>query len=96
MGAGAILLCAAMAWFGVDIIRSDAGPVFLLVYWSVFLVLLLVALYIVMLDIRYIRLEYALGEREIFRSTFESEEFQQALRKAVDEERHRDATDRGN
>ena len=89
----AIVVCALMAWFGVDLIKAGVAPLALFAYWSVFLALLLVALYVVLLDIRYIRLEYALGEREIFKNTFESEEFQQAIRKAIEEERRQKTPD---
>ena len=50
--------------------------------WGGFLRLLFVALYIVLLDVRYIRMQYHLGKREIFRKTLGSEEFRRALREA--------------
>lgn len=91
---GVILACgAAMAWYGVDFVRQGYPSWFLLAYFGVFLVLLLAAFYIVILDIRYIRLQYVLRQREIFRSTIGSEEFRRALREAETKDRQRQSTD---
>ena len=58
----------------------------LFVYWGGFLLLLLIALYAALLDLRYIRLQYLLGQREIFQETLGSEEFRATLRKAQEAE----------
>lgn len=54
--------------------------VLLLAYWTLFLVLMLTALLAALLDLYYIRLQYRLGQREIFRNTLGSEDFRRALR----------------
>jgi hypothetical protein len=43
-------------------------------------------MYVVLLDIRYIRLVYRLGQRDIFQHTLGSEEFRRALREAHERE----------
>lgn len=50
------------------------------VYWLVFLVALVVALYMAVLDIRYIRLQYALEQRQLYQSSL-GDEITGALRK---------------
>lgn len=51
-----------------------------MVYWSVFLLFLLLAVYVALLDLRYTRMQYSHGERELFEDTLGSEEFRTALR----------------
>lgn len=89
IGAAAILVCVIMAWYGGDNLSRNHSPMFLLVYWGIFLLFLLAAFYVVLLDIRYIRLMYVLGERDIFENTLGSEEFQKALREAQEDERRK-------
>ncbi len=75
-----------MAWFGAEhrfLIDSLSGFV---CYWAVFLALVVTTLYIVMLDIRYIHLQYKIGQRDLFRQTWEDE----AFRKALIEAEHKD------
>ena len=55
---------------------------YLLGYWGVFLVFLLAAFYVVVLDIRYIRLQYLLAQRDAFHHTIGSEDFRRALYEA--------------
>ena len=45
-----------------------AGP-FCMVYWLVFALLILIALYMAFLDIRYIRLMYAVEKRKLFQAS---------------------------
>jgi hypothetical protein len=72
--------CAAlMAWFGVDPSFLPASLLYYVAYWGVFLVLIIVSVFIAILDIRYIRLQYALGQRELFRQTLGDAEFRQAI-----------------
>lgn len=40
---------------------------FVLVYWGIFAVVILVALYLALIDVRYIRLRHALERRELVR-----------------------------
>ena len=71
------------------VLRPGMGWLMLTAYWVVFVLLLMAALYIAMLDLRFTRLEFKMREREIFHETFMSEEFRQALndaRKKVKEE----------
>ena len=82
MGGVAVACCALMAWYGAGTLRVDASPLFLFAYWGIFLGLLVVVFFTVLLDIRFIRLQYRLGEREIFHSTLGSEDFRRALGQA--------------
>jgi hypothetical protein len=50
-------------------------------YWGIFFLSLLVTLYMVLLDLRYIRLMYVREEKDLFEDTLGSEEFRQALLK---------------
>ena len=79
--AGGLSIAAAafMAWYGSEHATRGHSIVFLVVYWGIFLLLLLFALYMVLIDVRYIRLQYELGRREIFRRTLGSEEFRRSL-----------------
>ena len=85
--AGVISLAAAglMAWHGSSsrILRAWDWPG-LLVYWSVFFVLLVCAIVIALLDVRYIRLRYALERRSLFLKTVGSESLRKTLREARD------------
>ena len=69
-----------MAWGGTRSGVTCLSPLALLAYWGVFLVALLVALYMALIDLRYIRLQYSLGEKELFEETLGSEELRTALR----------------
>jgi TRAP-type C4-dicarboxylate transport system permease small subunit len=84
-GGIALVCCALLAWFGVDNVRADDSFVYFALYWSAFLFFLLVALYVVLLDMRYIRLQYHLGRQEIFRATLGNEEFRRALHTRLQE-----------
>ncbi len=80
---GIILVCAGlMAWNGVEELQTGHSMLYLLGYWTLFVGLLLAAFYIVILDLRYIRLQYLLGQRQIFHSTIGSEDFRRALGEA--------------
>lgn len=48
-------------------------------FWLVWLMLLLVALFCVLLDIRYLRVLYRMHERELFQETLGNEAFRQAI-----------------
>ena len=72
--------CAgAMAWLGVEWKALRESLLFLAVYWGVFFVLFLISLFIVWLDIRYIKMQYAMGKRELFKQTLGCEEFRKTL-----------------
>lgn len=70
-----------MAWVGSENLTQWTWP-FQLFYWSLFLLLLIAAMYIVIIDLRYIRLQYKLEQREVYQSTLADEEFRKALRAA--------------
>jgi predicted Holliday junction resolvase-like endonuclease len=88
MGAAAL-----MVWLGVDYLRIWSWPVHA-VYWGFFLLILIAAMYIVLIDIRYIRLQYKLEQREIFQSTLADEEFRKALRAAQEAEAAEESSQR--
>jgi hypothetical protein len=70
-----------MAWGGTRAVVLSWPPTAQLAYWGVFLVALLTALYMALIDLRYIRLQYHLGERELFEETLGDEELRSSLRR---------------
>ena len=82
IGAGALALAAVMAWYGVVTVDRNDPWWFIIGYWSVFLLALVVALYMALIDFRYIRLLYLLEERQIFENTLGSEDFGKTLRRS--------------
>ena len=78
-GLGALAGAALMAWFGAESLFVRESVWHLLIYWSICLGLLAVAGYTVILDLRYIRLQYALGRRRVFTQTLGDEAFRKTL-----------------
>lgn len=78
-----------MAWGGTKAGVTSLAPVAQLAYWVVFLIALLIALYMALVDLRYTRMQYSMGEKELFEETLGSEELRTALR-----ERHPPASER--
>lgn len=75
--------CALLAWYAARNARDAAmGGPFWIAFSVVFLALMGVALYMVLIDIRYIRLQYKLAERQLFLETLASEEFRKEIRDA--------------
>ncbi len=68
-----------MAWMGVQADFHRVSLWLAIAYWGGVFLLLAVAGFTVLLDIRYIRLQYALGRREVFRQTLGDEVFRRAL-----------------
>ena len=68
-----------MAWYGVENRFFISSLSLFLSYWGVFLGLLVITLYIVMLDIRFIHLQYKIHQRELFRQTLGDESFRKDL-----------------
>ncbi|MCX5758094.1 MAG: hypothetical protein NTU83_06240 [Candidatus Hydrogenedentes bacterium] len=68
-----------MAWWGSNTVVWIRDPVAFFGYWGLFTLFLSVSLFIVVLDIRYIRLQFLLGQRELLRQTLEDETFRRAL-----------------
>ena len=67
-------------------VATGTSLAFCLAYWLVFTLLILSAFYAAFLDIRYLRLQYAVGKRELLRDTLEDKEFRKALLDAIDDE----------
>ena len=63
-----------------------ASLAFCLAYWLVFVLLILSAFYAAFLDVRYLRLQYAVGKRELLRATLDNQEFRKALLNAMDKD----------
>ncbi|NUM53058.1 MAG: hypothetical protein HUU46_05390 [Candidatus Hydrogenedentes bacterium] len=85
-GAILIVISGGMAFFGVRLPILHESRAAFLVYWLVFLVALIAAIYCALLDLRYIRVRMAMEERELFRDTLGDESFRKALREAQAEE----------
>jgi drug/metabolite transporter (DMT)-like permease len=79
-GGAAISVAGLLAIFGADTYRQNGSPWFFVAWWGLFLVMLGVALFCAWLDLRYIRLQYKLGQRAIFEETIGSEDFRRELR----------------
>lgn len=86
VGGGAIGLCVIMAVVGVRAEFLRTSPLVFFAFWGVFLVLFLVAIFCVLLDLRYIRLQYKLAKRELFHETLGDETFRRKLKKLAEEE----------
>ncbi len=72
----------AMAVGGVWVNAADSR-LFFAIYWTIFLGLLLTTLYMVLLDLRYIRVLYTSGKREIYKETLGNEEFRRVLQQGT-------------
>lgn len=83
-GALTIAGCALLAWVGAASNFFVDSPVVCMLYWGVFAVLMGITGLIVWLDVRYIRLQYALERRNLFRETLGEEEFRKTLLKSQD------------
>ena len=81
IGVVTLSACALMAWYGSRPGFSEYGRNVLVVYWGFFLLFLLLTIYMVLLDIRFIRMEYKLSERALFEDTLGSEVLRTDLRK---------------
>jgi membrane protein YdbS with pleckstrin-like domain len=83
IGALALAGCALMAWYTARHAHAAAqGGPFWIVFAIVFLALLATTLYMTLIDIRYIRLQYKIAERELFRDTLGNEDFREQVRQA--------------
>lgn len=92
-GGVGLAICSAMAVYGAKSEGLRRSPTLFLAYWCIFLVIFLFTIWMAIIDIRYIRMEYALGKKEIFKQTLGEEGFREALRKmeqkAADREKNR-------
>lgn len=75
----AVLVAGGMAWYGAESVSLRRSLATFAAYWGVFLVLIGIIFFIVLLDLRYIRLQYVIARRELYRQAFEDEEFRKAL-----------------
>lgn len=80
VGLVALGVCCVLAWYGTKPGVTGLPLPGLAVYWGVFTLSLLVTLYMVLLDMRFIRLMYLREEKALFDETLGSEEFRRALR----------------
>lgn len=76
-----MVACGVMGMIGVRWQVLRASPILFCVYWGLFVLLALVAVYTAILDLRYIRLRYLIERRELFRETLGNPAFRQALLK---------------
>ncbi len=78
---GVALGCAAvLALYGAEGAFPRQSPLAFFVYWGLFLACLLIAVFIAIVDWRYIKLQYAVAQREILRETMKDRELKKALR----------------
>lgn len=97
VGGVCLACCGIMALYGARLKATEIAPWFFLGYWGLFLVFFLVVLYCVLLDLRYIRAEHAIWQREVFKETLGDKEFRRALRSAQMKTTNRkEGTDAGN
>jgi len=89
-GAAALAVAAAMVWFGVDSDFLLSATWLTAAYWGLFVFLLIVAFYCVLLDLRFIRLQFVAGERELFKDTFDNEEFRRLVARELKEQREQE------
>ena len=95
VGGICLVCCGAMAVYGVKLKATSVSPWLFLGYWGLFLVLFLVMLYCVLIDLRYIRAEHAIMQREVFRETLGDEAFRRALREAQSKTTQKESADAG-
>lgn len=94
-GGIAIGCSAVMAFWGVRLQGLRDSLLFFCLYWGAFLVCFVVALYCAFLDWRYIRMQYALARRQLFKETLGEEGFRKALSAGEDDARKKEQMKRG-
>ncbi|MDP7640302.1 MAG: hypothetical protein QGG73_11410 [Candidatus Hydrogenedentes bacterium] len=63
-----------------EAVRAPSSSVLVhFIYWALFLFLILTALYMALIDLRYIRLQYIVEKRDIFGRTLGDKEFRKSL-----------------
>ena len=88
-----ILACTMMAIGGL---RKDwAGSTLnaFITYWGIVVALLVAAVYCALVDLRYVRAQYAAAKREVFRETLGEESFRKDLRAAQQQNESSDSTE---
>jgi len=93
--AGAVTLAGAglMFWFGMGIRFTALWQA--AAYWLTMLLLVAIALYCALLDIRHINAEYAIQKRELFKATLGDEALRKALREAERKAKEKGANKEG-
>lgn len=93
--AACVLAFAGMQWQALRFALRESVWYFL-GYWGCFFLLIVIAVYLALVDLRYIRLQYAAAQRRLIRETFEDEAFRKALQQASKELHDRDSSNRAN
>ncbi len=83
-GVVSLTASAVMAWNGVALAGAEWSWLALTAYWGAVVVLIVVAVYTVLIDLRFTHLHYVLAEREIFMDTLGSEEFRKEIRRIME------------
>lgn len=85
------MIAVALLFFDGTSDITPAYPLFAyIVYWGIFTLSILLAIYMVMLDVRYIRLDYAVTKRAIMKESWEHEDFRKATQAAHEKNRNSD------
>ena len=77
--AGTMTLAGLMAWYGSDAPALQASLRYFVIYWGIFFLLLLISLYLIVLDFRFIHVQYLIARRDLLRETLEDEAFRKVL-----------------
>jgi membrane protein implicated in regulation of membrane protease activity len=68
-----------LAWYGADHKFMTETPLVFIAYWGAFVFCVVMAIVLVFVDLRFVRLHYVLAKRELYRQTLGDEEFRKAL-----------------
>lgn len=82
-GGVCIAVSAVMAWYGAESTSLRTNMTAFGVYWLIFAGVFFTAMAMVLLDLRYIRLQYKIGKREIFHETLGDEAFRRVLKQEL-------------
>ncbi len=81
IASGVALACAAvMTWYGAEgeLPRQSIGA--FLLYWGICVLFLLIAVFLAIFDISYIRMRYAVEKRELARASLADKTLRKALK----------------
>jgi hypothetical protein len=78
--------CVLMAGYGAQGALPRQSPLYFAIYWAAFFILFFATIVIALLDIRYVRLQYASAKRELFHETIGERSFRESLGTAPQEE----------
>jgi hypothetical protein len=84
LGAVILLTSLIMAVAGPHLEGLKESLFLFTFYWVGCVVLIAAALFIALLDLRYVRVQYRMAEREIFRRTLGEPAFREELRQATE------------